>query len=178
MSRPTISLRSWPEQKTLPAAARITARSERSRPISLRQAMSSVISSSDSALRRCGRFRVTIAIGPSASNEMLWYGMSQAPSATAARACARSTFLRILPVEVFGSGPKCTAFGHLKCASRERQNSISSSSVAVESCFQQHVRVRHFAPLIVVARDDGGFHHRRMFVQHPLHFHGGNVLPS
>src|SRR3974377_389869 len=75
MLRPTISLRSWPEEKTLPAAARITARSERSRAIWLRHAMSSVISSSESALRRCGRLRVTIAIGPSVSNEMLWYGI-------------------------------------------------------------------------------------------------------
>ena len=63
MSRPTISERSWPEQKTLPAAARITARTVRSRPMASRQSISSSISSSDSALRRCGRFNVTTAQG-------------------------------------------------------------------------------------------------------------------
>src|ERR1039458_9338501 len=65
ISRPTISERSCPEQKTFPAAARITARTARSRPTASRQSISSSINSSDSALRRCGRFSVINAVGPS-----------------------------------------------------------------------------------------------------------------
>src|SRR5581483_3436590 len=43
---------------------------------------------------------------------------------------ARSSFLRILPVAVRGSGPNSTYLGHLKCARRVRANSMSSSAVA------------------------------------------------
>ena len=56
----------------------------------------------------------------------------EAPS-TAARDCWRSTFLRILPVEVLGNAPKCIAFGHLKCARRSRQKSINSCSLTTAS---------------------------------------------
>ena len=70
ISRPVISERSWPEQKTLPAAARMTARISRLRADLVRQAISSCIRSSESALRRCGRFRVTIARLPSIARQM------------------------------------------------------------------------------------------------------------
>ena len=59
ISRPTISARSWPEENTLPAAARITTRRSRRPPITRRQSINSRISPSERALRRCGRLSVT-----------------------------------------------------------------------------------------------------------------------
>jgi len=53
----------------------------------------------------------------------------------ASLARARSSFLRILPVAVRGSGPNSTCLGHLKCDSRERHHSINSSSVAAQLGF-------------------------------------------
>ena len=52
------------------------------------------------------------------------------------RARARSSFLRTLPVAVRGSGPNSTCFGHLKCASRSRHQSCSSSAVAAAPGFR------------------------------------------
>jgi len=47
-----------------------------------------------------------------------------------ARASARRTFFLIFPVEVLGSALNSMYLGHLKWASRPRQNSINSAGVA------------------------------------------------
>ena len=58
------SLRSWPEEKAVPAPVMTMARKASDPPISLTADVSAPISSSDSELRASGRFSVSTATGP------------------------------------------------------------------------------------------------------------------
>ena len=91
-------------------------------------------------------------------------------------------FLRSFPL---GSRPsdstKSTWRGHLKCASRSRQNSISSRASSAPGAVAR-VGLDHrgdfLAPLVTRRADHGGVGDRGMSEQHVLHLGGVDVHAS
>ena len=69
---PAMSAKLWPAENTGPLAARITP-SASLEPTSLNASVNSSITSSASALRFSGRFRVIVTKGPSRSTSRCWW---------------------------------------------------------------------------------------------------------
>ena len=79
-------------------------------------------------------------------------------------------------MEVFGSSPKATASGHLKCARRARQKSMISSALVSRAVLEGHERHRALAPALVGHRHHRALEDRRVAADHLLDLDRGDVL--
>ena len=94
-------------------------------------------------------------------------------------ACSRSAYFWILPVEVFGSGPKTTCRGALKCARLARHQAMMSAALDLAGIrLQRDEGAGRLAPFLVRLGDDRRLHHLRVAVQHLLDLERGNVLAA